>query len=164
MIAMLAFGLYLEYGGLAREAKGPMVGIHKSVGLLVPVLGLWRVSWRLVNGFPANLAEMPKWQAVDASAAHWTLLAGILIMPISGLVASLFHGRAVSLFDWFTIPRASRGALARIDRFRHSQRRRPRPDATGAATCRRRAQTPLRRPRRNVGAHADRARLGDGNR
>ena len=38
MIAMLGFGLYLEFGGLEREARGPLIAIHKSVGVLILVI------------------------------------------------------------------------------------------------------------------------------
>lgn len=104
MIGMLGFGLYLEFGGLAREAKGSLIGIHKSVGVLVLIFGLWRVTWRLLKGFPAAVSSMPAWQEVASKVAHWVLLAGIIVMPVSGLVGSLFGGRDVSVFGLFTIP------------------------------------------------------------
>ena len=104
MIGMLGFGLYLEFGGLAREAKGPLIGIHKSVGMLVLIFGLWRVAWRLLKGFPAPASNMPAWQEMASKLAHWVLLAGIIVMPLSGLVGSLFGGRDVSVFGLFTRP------------------------------------------------------------
>ena len=104
MIGMIGFGLYLEFGGLEREAKGPLIGIHKSVGVLVLIFGLWRVSWRLKKGFPAPASSMPAWQETASKLAHWVLLAGIIVMPVSGLLGSLFGGRDVSVFGLFTLP------------------------------------------------------------
>ena len=104
MIAMLGFGLYLEFGGLEREAKGPLIGIHKAGGVLVLIFGLWRVTWRLFKGFPAPASTMPAWQLTASKLAHWMLLAGVIVMPVSGLVGSLFGGRDVSVFGLFTLP------------------------------------------------------------
>ncbi|WP_299965902.1 cytochrome b [uncultured Roseobacter sp.] len=107
MIGMLGFGLYLEFGGLEREAKRPLVGIHRSIGVLVLTFGIWRVGWRLGQGFPAPVAAMPDWQLRGAKAVHWSLLAGIVIMPASGIVFTVFRGNPVSVFGWFEIPAQS---------------------------------------------------------
>ncbi|MBY5933952.1 cytochrome b [Tateyamaria omphalii] len=104
MIGMLGFGLYLEYSGLPREEKRPLVGIHRSLGVLVLILGLWRVGWRLFRGFPGAVGNMPAWQERAARTAHWVLLAGILLMPASGVAFTVFRGNALSVFGWFEIP------------------------------------------------------------
>lgn len=62
MIGMPGLGLYLEFGGLGREAKGPLRNIHKAVGVLVLLFGAWRVAWRLLKGFPAAASSVPAWQ------------------------------------------------------------------------------------------------------
>lgn len=105
IIGMLSLGLFLEFGGLAREDKRWLIDIHKSVGVLALILGTWRVLWRVLQGFPeASETPVPHWQKVAAKITHWSLLAGILIMPISGVAASVFNGRAISVFTWFSIP------------------------------------------------------------
>jgi len=104
MIAMLAFGVYLENAELARPEKGYLIGIHKAVGVLVLVYGLWRVGYRLAQGFPAPVGPAPHWQELVAKAVHWILLTGILLMPVSGLMMSLFGGRPVSVFGLVTLP------------------------------------------------------------
>lgn len=50
MIGMLLFGLYLAYGALEREARGPLIEIQRSVGILVLIYGAWRVAWRMISG------------------------------------------------------------------------------------------------------------------
>ena len=104
MIGLLGLGLYLEFGGLEREAKGPLRDIHKAAGVLVLIFGAWRVTWRLLKGFPAAASSMPAWQEKASQLAHWVLLAGIILMPVSGLLGSLFSGRDVAVFGFFTIP------------------------------------------------------------
>ncbi|NIA69410.1 cytochrome b [Pelagibius litoralis] len=104
VIGMIGFGLYLAYGGLAREDRGPLIAIHKSIGVLVFGFGVWRVLWRIVQGFPASASAMPAWQETASKFAHWGLMAGTLLMPLSGVLSSVFRGRAVEVFGWFAIP------------------------------------------------------------
>jgi cytochrome b561 len=115
MIFMLAFGFYV-FEGMAR---GPdmrvMADLHKAIGVLILGVGLWRVGWRLVAGFPPEAGEAPRWQSRAAKAAHWTLLAAILVMPLSGLANSYFGGRAVDVFGLFAIPAGTKApALAEL--------------------------------------------------
>lgn len=104
MIGMLGFGLYLENADLARSVRGPLIGLHKAIGVLVLFYGVWRVGYRIRQGFPAALGDVTTWQEFAAKVVHWILLAGIIIMPVSGIVMSVFEGRPVNVFDVFVIP------------------------------------------------------------
>lgn len=108
MIGMLGFGLFLEYGDVPRQNKGWLIGIHKAIGVLVLIYGTWRVCWRLFRGFPAAIPGMPGWQERASKLAHWLLMAGIIIMPLSGVLWSIFGGRTIRVFDWFSIPAQSK--------------------------------------------------------
>lgn len=97
MIAMLAFGLYLEE--LPRSAeKGQLIGLHKSFGVMVFGLALLRIIWRIKNKFPAPLSTLTSWQAKLAKFTHWFLIIGTALMPISGVVMTVGSGRSVSVF------------------------------------------------------------------
>lgn len=108
MIGMLIFGFYIEFLVPRGPGKGELFGIHKSIGVIVLLLGSWRVLWRVVQGFKEDIGTPPKWQSAIAKLVHWILLVGIIVMPLSGLVGSIFGGRAVSVFGWFTIPAATK--------------------------------------------------------
>ncbi|SFK57736.1 cytochrome b [Shimia haliotis] len=101
MIGLLASGLALDMF-LADAAKGPVRNVHKAVGVIVLVLGVWRVGWRLMQGFAAPLHK--DWQAKAAHWAHVILLVGIVVMPVSGVVMSYFGGHSIGVFGLFTIP------------------------------------------------------------
>jgi cytochrome b561 len=104
MIGMLGVGLYLEFGDMEREEAAWLRGRHMAAGVLVLIYGIWRVGWRLMQGFPAPAAPMPAWQENAAAYTHWLLLTGILLMPISGLLRTLFGDHAVDIFGLFAIP------------------------------------------------------------
>ncbi len=102
VIGMLAFGLYLEDQprGLDYER---LVGWHGAIGVVVLVAGALRLSWRLTEGMPAPLGEPLSWQTLLAKAVHWFLIAAIILMPVTGLMMSLGHGRMINVFGLFVI-------------------------------------------------------------
>lgn len=103
-IFMLCFGFYLAYGGLPLPEKLPMINNHKAVGVILLFAGLWRVLYRIKQGFAAPAAPLPAWQEIASKASHWVLLACIILMPVSGLIMALYSGFPTSLFGLLTIP------------------------------------------------------------
>ncbi|CUH53512.1 cytochrome b [Shimia marina] len=102
MIGALAFGFYVFRVVPRGPGKGELIGFHKALGLLILMLGVWRVGWRLRQGFIEPLHR--GWQHVMAGLAHWVLLAGIVVLPLSGVLGSLFGGRGIGFFGLFTVP------------------------------------------------------------
>jgi cytochrome b561 len=107
VIGLLAAGWTLYLGALDREAAGNLRNMHKAIGVCVLVFGIWRVGYRLVSGFPERVGAAPSWQAMSARIAHYILLAGILVMPVSGLARGYFAGRGTDVFGLFSIPGAA---------------------------------------------------------
>ncbi|WP_424933675.1 cytochrome b [Amaricoccus macauensis] len=103
-ITALGLGLTMAYGGLPREAGFALMPYHKFFGVLVLVFGIWRVCWRLVQGFPSSVPGMPKWQDLASKVAHWALLAAIVLMPASGLTTSLAGGHSLAFFGVQLVP------------------------------------------------------------
>lgn len=102
-IFILCLGFYLDFVGVGRGLRGPWMGVHKAAGVLFLVLALWRISWRLSQGFPQDVAPMPLWQRLSAKLAHWILLLAIIAMPVSGILLSVFSERAINVFGLFTL-------------------------------------------------------------
>lgn len=101
MIGLLGSGLALDLF-LEGPDAAPVRNVHKAVGLLVLVVGFWRVGYRLIQGFIAPLQH--DWQGKAAHWAHIVLLVGIVVMPVSGVVMSYSGGHAIGFFGLFSIP------------------------------------------------------------
>lgn len=103
MIGMLVFGLVLEE--MPRGAgKRELMGLHKSIGILILFLGMWRVGWRLVQAFPTPAGDSKNWEKRIAKIVHIVLLAGILLMPLSGYLMSSAGGKDINVFGLFVMP------------------------------------------------------------
>ena len=103
MIAMLGFGLYLEEMPRS-ESKAELMDVHKSVGILVLMLGLWRISWRIAQGPLSRLSGIKTWEHHAAKAMHILLMVGIVVMPVSGWIMVETKGYNVSFFGLFNMP------------------------------------------------------------
>lgn len=109
----LGLGLLMAYGGLDREAVGGLMDWHKALGVFVFAFGLWRVGWRILQGFAADHLSTPVWQRRIARGVHIALLAAILLMPLSGILMTVAGGRELQVFGVTLLP--SLGEIAWLD-------------------------------------------------
>lgn len=77
--------------------------LHKSLGMLLLGLLMFRVFWRVINIQPTALAA-PKWQQVAAHSMHQLLYIVMLLLMVSGYLISTADGRAIVIFDLINIP------------------------------------------------------------
>lgn len=72
---------------------------HKSIGLLVPPLVLWRLWLRARHGRPPEDKGIPAWQRHAAALGHAALYALLLVVPVLGyLSASTAPGQIETVF------------------------------------------------------------------
>lgn len=102
VIAMLAIGLV--FGNLPRgDARDFWFGLHISLGVLLFAFLFFRVSWRLMRGFPPPVDQSPALQRLTAAVHHAMLLAvGVLVLTGPFIVWTL--ARPLAVFDWFALP------------------------------------------------------------
>ena len=93
IIGLLATGIYMSENGV--YALYPW---HKAIGFLVLFVALARVVWRMKNGWPSAAANYKPIEHKLASVVHWVLIIATLLMPISGLMASVLGGHGLSVF------------------------------------------------------------------
>lgn len=109
-IAVLVVGqILLIMAGDAVEGEGARVfrDAHKAVGVSLLVLTLVRLGWRLANPAPPLPAGTPGWEKGLAHLTHVAFYAILLILPLSGWLASSAAGRDINwfgLFNWPLLP------------------------------------------------------------
>lgn len=100
LLALGFFMVSLEFGPF----KLSLYWWHKSFGTLLFFLVLVRVCWRFVNPRPAHEAGHAAWERTLAGIVHVLLYAGMIAMPVSGLVMSAAADFPRPFFGLFSIP------------------------------------------------------------
>ena len=58
--------------------------VHKSTGLTILMLSLFRLAWRLMHKVPPLPEGMPAWEKLGARASHILFYVIMIVMPLSG--------------------------------------------------------------------------------
>ena len=104
ILVQIPFGWYLDEIPRGTPARGWYVTLHKSVGLTIGIAIVLRMWWRLRHRPPALPNKMPAWERIGAKATHLALYACMLIMPLTGYVASNFSQWGVKYFNVIQLP------------------------------------------------------------
>ena len=91
-----------------ENTEGPISGqfvmLHKSVGLSILVLTLVRIGWRIANPAIPLPADLPRWQKIAARMTHVLFYVFLIVMPLTGWLASSASGREIQWFGLFSWP------------------------------------------------------------
>lgn len=99
LIGQIAFGFLLDdIAPRGTPARAGVINLHKSLGLVLFGLVAARLAWRFAHRPPAWPRELPQWQRRAADWGHRALYACMLLMPLSGYVASNFSKHGVKFF------------------------------------------------------------------
>jgi len=107
LFLMLSFSI-IAGNFLASMPKGPeklqAAGMHKSFGVVILLLVLFRLGWRLINATPKGPQGTPAVQNLMAYTMHWVLYVLMFAQPLSGILMSQAAGYPVSFFGAFQLP------------------------------------------------------------
>lgn len=106
--ALILAGFILGWVAVSMElspAKLDLFVWHKSIGLLVLLLVVFRILWRFANPVPGLPAEVPQWQRIAAKTDHFLQYALMLALPISGWIIDSAANIPFRVFWLFPLPR-----------------------------------------------------------
>ena len=105
LIGQIAFGFLLDdLAPRGTPARAGVINLHKSLGLVLLALVAARLGWRLAHRPPPWPPGVPRWQRGAAEWGHRALYACMLLMPLSGYVASNFSRHGVKFFGLALAP------------------------------------------------------------
>ena len=87
---LIAAGIFINLflgftmDSLFANTRGQVIAIHASVGLSVLALAMLRLFWRLTNRPPELPSAFPSWERHAATAGHFLLYVGMILLPLSG--------------------------------------------------------------------------------
>jgi cytochrome b561 len=99
LLAEIAFGLLLdEIAPRGTPARAGVINLHKSVGIVLGLLVVFRIAWRLAHAAPPWPASMSAARRRAANAGHVALYACMLVSPLAGYLGSNFSRHGVRFF------------------------------------------------------------------
>lgn len=78
--------------------------LHRSTGLLLFAVMIFRVIWRACSEAPSPLKSHSPAEIRAGHLAHLSLYVLIFIAMASGYLISTADGSSISVFDWFEVP------------------------------------------------------------
>lgn len=105
-LAVIVVGLGLMIPLAARESatRAAVLLPHRSLGLVILALTVFRIAWRLRHPPPPLPAGFPWIEVAAARTDHMLLYLIFLVMPLSGYINAAAAGLPVSLFGITAIP------------------------------------------------------------
>jgi cytochrome b561 len=104
LLGQFVFGLMLGDIPRGTPERGLYVNLHKSTGILIGLLIILRIAWRLTHMPPPLPGSMPTWQRHAARLSHAALYLCMLMLPLSGYLASNFSKHGVKFFNLVRLP------------------------------------------------------------
>lgn len=92
-----------EYFPKDSPEKLQYILLHKSIGVVLLLLAFFMLAWRHVGQRPLPL-NGNSLERYLAKITHILLYLCMLIMPLSGILMSLYAGYSVSVFGLFNLP------------------------------------------------------------
>jgi cytochrome b561 len=106
VLVLVMIGLGFWMGDIPRGTpeRTFYFNLHKSIGLTIAMVVLFRLWWRMKHPPPPLPATMPQWQMQASRISHALLYLCLVMMPLSGFSASQFTKYGVTYFGLFKIP------------------------------------------------------------
>ncbi|MFC3303015.1 cytochrome b [Parvularcula lutaonensis] len=105
ILIQIPFGFYM-HNLEPSEFKFTLYQLHKSAGLIVLALALFRLYWRLTHPIPPLPAAMPNWQKIVARFTHVAFYVLIIGIPLTGwaMVSASTLGIDTKIFFLIPVP------------------------------------------------------------
>jgi cytochrome b561 len=93
VLLMLLVGYFMD-DITDKALRSTVYSLHKTTGIAILFLVLFRLLWALTNNKPLLPKGTPYWQILAEKFAHVCLYVSLIIMPLSGWVMSVAAGYA----------------------------------------------------------------------
>jgi cytochrome b561 len=104
LIAAAFVVVWASHAAGNREQSALLVQLHRSVGVTIFALTLFRLAWRWKARIPPLPAELPAFQKLAARATEYALYIVLMLQPALGLLNTNARGRRVDFYFLGELP------------------------------------------------------------
>lgn len=98
VLVLIGLGWYMVGIPRGTPERAAFYNLHKSIGVVAGLLIALRIGWRWRHAPPALPASLAQWEIRFAAWSHRLLYACMVVMPLSGYVATNFTKFGVQFF------------------------------------------------------------------
>ena len=92
-LLVVQFAIGLDMVNIPKGPDSPRAfwfNTHKSIGIVIGMFVVFRLYWRVRSGIPKSIGTSSSWEPIAASISHGLLYVCMIVMPLSGILGSLF--------------------------------------------------------------------------
>ncbi len=104
LLGMYALGTYMVDLGYYDSLYHTLPPLHKSIGVVLAGLLLFRLVWVVTQPRPAPVGNAPAYTHTLATLGHTAIYGLLLLLIVSGYLISTAKGHGISVFGWFELP------------------------------------------------------------
>lgn len=104
VFALFGLGWWMTELNLYHPWYYKAPALHKSIGLLLLAVMVFRLVWRWINPLPAPLPTHSRFERIAASLVHGLLYLLLFTVMLSGYLISTADGRPIEIFGVVAIP------------------------------------------------------------
>jgi len=105
LLVAVQFGIAWAMPDIGPQTKlDRLISLHLTVGALIGLAALVRVSWRARHRAPGASPTEPRWLRAAARVTHGALYVLLFILPLLGWAAASARGWRVTLFPRLDLP------------------------------------------------------------
>jgi cytochrome b561 len=95
---------WIAHSGLAGEWFRPIFDLHRSLGLTVLAVTVFRLAWRQCSRIPRLPADLPLLQKAAARSVEALLYLLLFLQPVLGLLQTSARGQPVNFYFLISLP------------------------------------------------------------
>ncbi|MFL0802297.1 MAG: cytochrome b [Agarilytica sp.] len=104
VFGLFAVGLWMEGLDYTDAWYKTAPHWHKSTGVIVIALVIFRFVWRMAQPRPEELPTHASWERWLARIVHYALYLLLFLMLPTGYLITTAKGQSLEVFNWFSLP------------------------------------------------------------
>jgi cytochrome b561 len=104
IFGMFGLGLYMVELTYYDRLYKTLPFIHKSIGITLAIVFVFRICWRLVNPTPDAISTLTSFERLASKVVHRAFYGWITFIIISGYLISTADNSGINVFDLFEVP------------------------------------------------------------
>ena len=104
LIAAVYVAVWASHAAASREQSALLVQLHRSIGVTIFALTLFRLAWRWTARIPPLPVELPLYQKLAARVTEYALYVLLLFQPALDLLKTNARGRRVDFYFLGELP------------------------------------------------------------